>query len=112
MVPEVRSVGDVSIVDLKGRVTHGSGDLEMRETVQHLLDDGKKKFVINLEKVTFMDSAGIGELVACHKRAVEKSGTIKILKPNEKLLDLFTITKLIEIFDIYESEKDALQAFS
>ena len=111
MVPEVRSIGDVVIVDLKGRVTHGSGDLEMRETIQQLLEDGKKKFVIHLEKVTFMDSAGIGELVACHKRAVEKGSTIKILKPNEKLLDLFTITKLIEIFDIFDNEKDALKSF-
>ena len=111
MVPETRIVGDVVIIDLKGRVTHGSGDLEMRETIQQLLDEGKRKFVINLEKVTFMDSAGIGELVACHKRAVEKGAMIKILKPNEKLLDLFTITKLIEIFDIYENEKEALKSF-
>lgn len=111
MIPDVRTVGSVSIIDLKGRVTHGSGDLEMRETVQHLLDEGKKSFLINLEKVTFMDSAGIGELVACHKRAVEKGAVIKILKPNEKLLDLFTITKLIEIFDIYNDEKEALRNF-
>ena len=111
MTPEVRTVGEVSIVDLKGRVTHGSGDMEMRETVQRLIDSGKKKFVINLDKVTFMDSAGIGELVACHKRAVEKGGVIKILRPNEKLLDLFAITKLIEIFEIFTDEKEALKGF-
>jgi len=111
MTPEVRAIGDVSVIDLKGKVIHGSGDIEMRETVQHLLDDGKRKFLINLEKVVFMDSAGIGELVACHKRAVEKGGAIKILKPNEKVLDLFTITKLIEIFDIFKDEKEALKAF-
>ena len=111
MIPDVRTIGSVSVIDLKGRVTHGSGDLEMRETVQHLLDEGKKNFLINLEKVTFMDSAGIGELVACHKRAVEKGAVIKILKPNEKLLDRFTITKLIEIFDIYNDEKEALRNF-
>lgn len=111
MTPEVRTIGDVMVIDLKGRVIHGSGDIEMRETVQRLLDSGQRKFLINLEKVTFMDSAGIGELVACHKRAVEKTGLIKILKPNEKLLDLFTITKLIEIFDIYTDEKEALKTF-
>ena len=111
MTPEVRAVGEVSIIDLKGRVTHGSGDIEMRETVVHLLDEGKRKFLMNLDKVTFMDSAGIGELVACHKRAVVAGGAIKILKPNEKLLDLFTITKLIEIFDIFTDEKEALKAF-
>lgn len=111
MQPVVRNSGDVSIIDLPGRVTHGSGDFEMRETIQHLLDEGKKKFIVNLEKVTFMDSAGIGELVACHKRAVEKSGVIKILKANEKMLDLFAITKLIEIFDLFTDEKEALKSF-
>ena len=111
MIPEVRTIGDVNIVDLKGRVTHGSGDVEMKETVQHLLDDGKKKLLINLDRVSFMDSAGLGELVACHKRTVEKGGVIKILRPNEKLLDLFTITKLIEIFDIFTEEKDALKSY-
>ena len=111
MQPVVRNSGDVSIIDLPGRVTHGSGDFEMRETIQHLLDEGKKKFIVNLEKVTFMDSAGIGELVACHKRAVEKGGVIKILKANEKMLDLFAITKLIEIFDLFTDEKEALKSF-
>ena len=111
MTPEVRAVGDVSVIEMKGRVTHGSGDIEMRETVQHLIDGGHRKFLINLDKVTFMDSAGIGELVACYKRAVEKGGMIKILRPNEKLLDLFTITKLIEIFDIFKDEKEALKSF-
>jgi len=112
MTPDVRTVGDVSIIDMKGKVTLGSGDIEMRETVHHLLDDGKKHFLINLDRVTFMDSAGVGELVACHKRVVEHGGVIKILRPNEKLLDLFTITKLIEIFDIFKDEKEALRAFS
>jgi anti-anti-sigma factor len=111
MQPAVRSNGDVSIIDLPGRVTHGSGDMEMRETIQHLLDEGKKKFIVNLDRVTFMDSAGIGELVACHKRAVEKGGVIKILKANEKMLDLFAITKLNEIFDLFTDEKEALKSF-
>ena len=95
----------------------GEVDIAVRETVRDAVTDALSErpapeLVIDLREVTFMDSAGIGELVACHKRAVEKSGTIKILKPNEKLLDLFTITKLIEIFDIYENEKDALKAFA
>src|SRR5438876_721822 len=106
-----RAEGDVRVMELSGNVTHGAGDFEMRETIQHMLDEGKKKFIVNLEKVTFMDSAGIGELVACHKRAVEKGGVIKILKANEKMLDLFAITKLIEIFDLFTDEKEALKSF-
>lgn len=111
MGPVVRNSGDVSIVDLPGRVTHGSGDIEMRETIQNLLDTGKKKFIVNLEKVTYMDSAGIGELVACHKRAVQKGGVIKILKANEKMLDLLTITQLNKIFDLFTDEQEALKSF-
>jgi anti-sigma B factor antagonist len=111
MTFEVRTVGEVSIIDLKSRITHGSGDVEMKETAQRLLDAGKKKIVMNLDKVTFMDSAGIGELVACHKRAVEKGAVIKVLRPNEKLLDLFAITKLIEIFEIFTDEKEAVASF-
>ena len=111
MHPNVRAIGDVSILDLAGRVTHGSGDFEMRDTLLSLLDEGKRKFIVNLEKVTFMDSAGLGELVACHKRAVEKGGVIKLLKANEKMLDLFTITRLIGIFDVFSDEKEALDSF-
>src|SRR5436309_364698 len=111
MVPDVRTSGDVSIIDLKGRVTHGSGDLEMREMVQHLLDEGKKNFLINLDKVTFMDSAGIGELVACHKRAVEKGGVIKILKPNEMIFDVLVIPKLVTVFETFNDEQDGVHSF-
>src|SRR2546425_445769 len=106
-----RSVGPVEVLELSGKITIGEGEAELRREVQELLDGGHRRIVLSLEKVGFMDSAGIGELVACHKRAVEKGGVIKILKPNEKLLDLFTITKLIEIFDIYDNEKDALKSF-
>ena len=111
MVPEVRTVGSVHIVDLKGRITHGSGDVEMKETIQHLIEEGKKHYLVNMEKVSFMDSAGLGELVACYKRTVENGGVMKILKPNEKVLDLFTITRLIEVFDIFDNEKDALKSY-
>ena len=108
---EVRKKGDVVVADLNGRLVGGVGDEILREVVNELLAEGWKKILLNLSGVQVVDSAGIGELVACHKRAVEKGGAIKILKPNEKLLDLFTITKLIEIFDIFKDEKEALKAF-
>src|SRR2546428_472946 len=112
MLSKRRTEGPIEVLELSGKITIGEGEAELRRDVQDLLDSGRRKILISLERVTFMDSAGLGELVACYKRAVEKQGTIKILKPNEKLLDLFTITKLIEIFDIYENEKDAIKAFS
>jgi anti-sigma B factor antagonist len=111
MGPTVRTSGDVTIIDLPGRVTHGQGDIEMRETIQSLLDTDKKKLIVNLEKTTYMDSAGIGELVACHKRAVQRGGVIKILKANDKMLDLLTITQLNKIFDLFTDEKEAVGSF-
>ena len=111
MKANARHHGKVTVVDLSGKITIGDGDIKLRQAVNALLDEGRKNIILNLGGVSYMDSAGIGELVACHKRAVEKGGVIKILKPNEKLLDLFTITKLIEIFDIYDNEKDALKSF-
>jgi anti-anti-sigma factor len=111
MGPEVRTRGEVSIIDLPGRVTHGSGDYEMRQAIQNLIDTGKMLFLVNFEKVTYMDSAGIGELMACHKRAVEKKGVIKILKPNQKVLDLFVITHLNKVFELYDNEDEAIHSF-
>lgn len=111
MKANVRQYGKVSVVDLPGRVTHGEGDVEMREAVQDLLDNGTNNIILNMERVVYMDSAGIGELVACHKRVVEKSGTMKIVKANQKVLDLFTITKLIQLFELFDDEKEALVSF-
>src|SRR5437763_1529835 len=106
-----RAEGDVHVLELSGKITIGEGDVELRRTVHGMIDVGHHKILLSLEKVGFMDSAGIGELVACHKRAVEKGGVIKILKANEKMLDLFAITKLIEIFDLFTDEKEALKSF-
>ena len=76
------------MVDISGKITIGEGDIVLREKVDELLDEGQTQIVLNLEKVTYMDSAGIGELVACYKRAKEKGGTVKLLDPSGKVLDL------------------------
>ena len=76
-----RKYGNVTVVDLKGKITIGRGDVILRETVQQLFDEGHRQILLNLAGVSYMDSAGIGELVACHKRAVEKTGRLKLLNP-------------------------------
>jgi anti-sigma B factor antagonist len=111
MKPNIRQYGKVAVVDLPGRITHGDGDMEMRQAIVDLLENGSGSIVLNMDKVVYMDSAGIGELVACHKKVVEKGGMMKILKPNQKVLDLFTITKLIQLFEVFQDEKDALTSF-
>jgi anti-sigma B factor antagonist len=107
----VRTIGNVSVVDLVGRITIGQGDVIMRDEVQSLLDSGRRQLLLNLEKVSYMDSAGIGELVACYKRAREKDGTVKLLNPSGKVYDLLQLTKLEEIFDTYKDESEALVSF-
>ena len=111
MKVNVRQIGKVSIVDLGGKITIGEGDVVMRNTVQELLDTGNQHILLNLEKVSYMDSAGIGELVACYKRAREKAGNVKLLNPSGKVYDLLSLTKLEEVFETFKDEREALVSF-
>ena len=111
MKTNVRLIGHVAVVDLSGKITIGEGDVVLREKVQELLDSDQKHILLNLEKVKYMDSAGIGELVACYKRAKEKEGTVKLLNPSGKVYDLLQLTKLEEVFDTFRDEKEALVSF-
>ena len=94
MKANVRNIGHVSVVDFNGKITIGEGDVILRETVQELLDGDRKNILLNLEKVKYMDSAGIGELVACYKRAAEKGATVKLLNPSGKVQDLLVPQQL------------------
>jgi len=107
----VREVGHVSVFDLSGKITIGEGDALLREKVNELLEAGKKNLLLNLEKVSYMDSAGIGELVACYKRSREKGGTVKLLRPGGKVYDLLVLTKLEEVFENFQDEKAALVSY-
>ena len=111
MKTEIREVQGVTIIRPEGKITIGEGDMVLRDRVVELLDKGSHAIVLNLEKVTYMDSAGIGELVACYKRAKEKGGTVKLLNPSGKVLDLLTLTKLEEVFETYRQEQEAVGSF-
>jgi anti-sigma B factor antagonist len=111
MKTTVRTVGQVSVVDLSGKITIGEGDVVLRDKILELLDGGHSKILLSLEKVSYMDSAGIGELVACFKKAREKGGTVKLLKPSGKVEDLLQLTKLWEVFEIFDEEKAAVESF-
>lgn len=107
----IRTVGQVSVVDLSGKITIGDGDVVLRDKVLELLNGGQSKILLSLEKVSYMDSAGIGELVACFKKAREKGGTVKLLKPSGKVEDLLQLTKLWEVFEIFDEEQPAVASF-
>ena len=112
MKASTREMGKVTVIDLNGKITIGKGDLILRDTVDGVLKDGKKRILLNLDKVSYMDSAGIGELVACFKRVVEKEGVMKLVNPAGRVQDLLALTKLDEYFETYQSEGEALASFA
>ena len=106
-----RRVDGVVIVDLKGKLTLGSGDVQLRQIIRDLLERGEKKILINLEKVGYMDSAGVGELVASYTTASNHDAELKLLNLTAKIRDLLQFTQLISVFDSYQDEDEAVAAF-
>lgn len=111
MKAKVRTIGKVSLVDLSGKITIGEGDVVLRDEVNKLLESDNKNILLNLDRVSYMDSAGIGELVACYKRAAETGAKVKLLNPSGRVSDLLSLTKLQEVFEIFKNEKEALVSF-
>jgi len=112
MKVNTREVGKVTVIDLSGKITIGKGDLILREAVDGVLKNGKDRILLNMGDVSYMDSAGIGELVACYKRVVEKKGLMKLVNPGGRVQDLLALTKLDEYFETYQSEGEALASFA
>jgi anti-sigma B factor antagonist len=108
---ETREVGDVKIVVLKGKITIGTGDIEMRESIQALLDGGSKKIIVDMAGVSTIDSSGIGELVGCYTKASNRGAKLKLMNLTQKTADVLTVTKLITVFDVYHTEGDAIASF-
>ena len=106
-----RQAGDVSILDLSGAVRIGEGSISLRNTIRSLVDGGKNKILLNLAGVKYMDSTGIGELIASYTTVSRGGGHLKLLNLTDKIQDLLVITKLLTVFDVYESESDALNSF-
>lgn len=106
-----RREGDVVIVDLNGKLTLGSGDVQLRQVIRDLLDRDEKKIVLNLAKVGYMDSAGVGELVASYTTAERAGADLKLLNLTAKIRDLLQFTQLISVFDSYDDEAEAVASF-
>jgi anti-sigma B factor antagonist len=106
-----RQAGDVTILDLDGKVTIGEGSTALRSAIRRLAEEGKKKILLNLQNVNYMDSTGLGELIASYTTVSRDGGQLKLLQLSGKIQDLLVITKLLTVFDVYDSEADALSAF-
>jgi anti-sigma B factor antagonist len=106
-----RQAGDVTVLDMDGKITIGEGSVALRSAVRRLLEEGKKKILLNLARVGYIDSSGIGELVSSYTAINKDGGQLKLLNLTQKLQDLLTITKLLTVFDVYDTEPEALTSF-
>jgi anti-sigma B factor antagonist len=106
-----RQVGDVAILDLHGKILIGEGDDDLREAVTRMADSGKTKILLNLADVPYVDSAGLGEIVRTYTTVSKKGGKLKLLNLTRKIQDLLSITKLLTVFETYDSESEAVSSF-
>lgn len=107
----VRQVGGVTILDLKGKITIGVGDVVLRDSVDEALRAGVTNLALNLEEVTTIDNSGIGELVASYTTLSKRGGKLRLFGISPKVEDILQITQLVTVFDIFDNEKEALDSF-
>ena len=107
-----RTVSEVTVLDLKGKMTLGEGDELLKDKIASLVSQGKKKILLNLEAVPYIDSAGLGEIVRTYTSISRQGGRLKLLNVSKRIQDLLAITKLLTVFETYESEPDAIKSFS
>jgi anti-sigma B factor antagonist len=107
-----RTVGQVTILDLKGKLTLGDGDSLLKDKVQSLLLQGRKHFLLNLGEVPYIDSAGIGQIVSSFATVGRQGGRMKLVNLTKRIHDLLVITKLVTVFETFSTESDAVRSFS
>lgn len=107
-----RQVGDVTVVDAVGRITLGEGSSALRDTIRELAGKGQKRILLNLAEVSYIDSSGIGELVSAFTTVTNQGGQLKLLNLTKRVRDLLQITKLYTVFDVHETEANAVRSFA
>lgn len=106
-----RKMEAVAVIDIEGKILLGEGDVEIKQEVNDLLKRGNKNILLNLTRVPYMDSAGLGEIIRCFTAVRKVGGNLKLVGPNERLIDLLTITKLINVLDWFDDETEAITSF-
>jgi anti-sigma B factor antagonist len=108
---EIRKVRDIQILDCSGQITLGEGTMSIRNAVREIVQSGGKKIVLDLADVSYIDSSGVGELVSSYTTVANSGGQLKLLNLTKKIRELLTITKLLTVFDVCDSEQAILLAF-
>ena len=107
-----RLIGDISVLDLEGKIMLGEGTQELRNTIRTHIEKSRKNILLNLENVSTIDSSGLGELVAAYTSVTKNSGRIKLLNLSKRVHELMFITKLLTVFDVYDNEAEAINDFN
>jgi anti-sigma B factor antagonist len=109
---EERVVGNVTILDLKGKVTLGEGDEVLKDKINSLMHQERKLILLNFASVPYIDSAGLGEIVRTYTTVSRQGGQLKLVNLTKRITDLLSITKLLTVFETFESEPEALKSYS
>ncbi len=109
---EERVVGSVTVLDLKGKLTLGDGDELLKDKINSLVQQDRKAILLNLEGVPYIDSAGLGEIVRTYTTVSRQGGKLKLVHLTKRIQDLLSITKLLTVFETFDSEQEALASFS
>lgn len=103
---------NVSILVLEGRITIGDGDVEMREAIMGLVELGQTRILLDMARVSYMDSSGVGELLSCLTKVMDKGGHLKLLNISTKIKNLLHIAQILSVFEYYNDTKEAVASFT
>ena len=106
-----RKVGDVTVLDIEGKILLGEGNVQLKRKIDELVERNEIRVVLNLEQVPYMDSGGLGEIVRSYTTATRAGGNLKLVNATKRISDLLTITKLITVFEIFDNETAAVASF-
>ncbi len=106
-----RTIQGVVVLDLTGKLTIGEGDELLKERISNLIQQGHRNLLLNLEGVPYVDSAGLGEIVRTYTTVSRQGGKLKLVNLTKRITDLLAITKLLTVFETYESEDEAVNSF-
>jgi anti-sigma B factor antagonist len=107
-----RVVGEIAILDLKGKITLGAGNELLRDKINSLVLQNRKRILLNVGDVSYIDSAGLGEIVRTYTTVCRQGGQLKLVNLTKRITDLLMITKLLTVFETFETEQEALKSFS
>jgi len=106
-----RAIGDITVIDVTGRITIDDGADVFRDRVRGLLRDGRAKLILNFKDTPYIDSTALGEVVRSYTSATRKNGTLKLLNVTPRIHELLVVTRLLSVFDLFDDESEAVRSF-